>query len=958
MRPMVATLVTQQVLFDGFVTGLVFALLAMGIVLVYRATRVINFAVGNMGVIGAGLIALLVVQYNVPLWIALPVGLLAGTLFGAAIELVVIRRLFDAPRVIVLVATIGIAQLSLAILTALPKISVAGSPFPVAIGATHDIGSVQISGPELQILLVVPVVAVLLGSFLSRTTLGKSVKASAENPDLARLAGISPKRVSTIVWAIAGALATLSMCLVASQSGSAQELAMLGPATLVRALAAAVIGGMTSFKRAFIAGIAIGLIQAYVGFNYIDQPGLMDFLVLLGVLVAVYFQSRQPARETQSVSFVPKRRPVPERLREIWWVRNLDRAGLIALGVVAVILPLVITQPSRHLLYTTILAFALCGMSLTILTGWLGQLSLGQMAFAGIGAFLAAGLVRGINFDIGWGHTRLLSAGIKPLPFGLSIVIAALVTAALAAVIGLGALRVRGLLLAVSTFAFAVAADQFLYNQPLLSGGFSAAVPFTRTTLFGLNIESQRTYYYVVLGALVVVTAVLARLRRTGIGRTTVGVRDNPNSSSAYTVASTRVKLRAFALAGGIAGLGGALLAGTVQQVPLDQFFTVEDSLVLVSIVVIGGLGSVAGPILGALWVVGLPAFFPSNDLVPLLSSSIGLLILLLYFPGGLVQIFYSGRDTFLEWVDRRREPAPATTRPALPTVRARPARTPLEGDTPALRTTEVSVHFGGISAVDQVNIEVGEDEIVGLIGTNGAGKSTLMNAIGGFVPSHGHIELFGQRQSSASPAVRARRGLGRTFQSATLFPELTVRETVQVALEARRRTGLIAAALCLPKSVRMERKKRAEADELIDFLGLGRYAQSYISDLSTGTRRIVELAGLLALDARLLCLDEPTAGLAQRETEAFGPLIKEIRRELGASVLVIEHDMPLIMSISDRVYCLELGRSIAEGPPEVVRRHPGVIASYLGTDERSIARSGATAVATATAAHEGGASP
>jgi ABC-type branched-subunit amino acid transport system ATPase component len=181
-------------------------------------------------------------------------------------------------------------------------------------------------------------------------------------------------------------------------------------------------------------------------------------------------------------------------------------------------------------------------------------------------------------------------------------------------------------------------------------------------------------------------------------------------------------------------------------------------------------------------------------------------------------------------------------------------------------------------------------------------------------------------------------------FQAAALFPELTVRETVQVALEGRHHTSLLSAALCLPPSVRLERRRHSEADELVDFLGLGRYADAPIAELSTGTRRIVELAGLLALDARVLCLDEPTAGVAQRETEAFGPLIHEIRRELGASLLVIEHDMPLIMSISDRVYCLEAGSVIAEGPPAAVRADPAVIASYLGTDERAIARSGAAA--------------
>jgi ABC-type branched-subunit amino acid transport system ATPase component len=247
------------------------------------------------------------------------------------------------------------------------------------------------------------------------------------------------------------------------------------------------------------------------------------------------------------------------------------------------------------------------------------------------------------------------------------------------------------------------------------------------------------------------------------------------------------------------------------------------------------------------------------------------------------------------------------------------------------------------------VSLTVASDEIVGLIGTNGAGKSTLMNAIGGFVPAAGTVRLHGDDVSGLGAARRAREGLGRTFQAARLFPELTVREAVEVALEARGRTGFLSTALYLPHGTARERQRRSEADDLIAFLGLGRYATSRISDLSTGTRRIVELAGLLALDARVLCLDEPTAGVAQRETEAFGPLIKEIRRELGAAMLIVEHDMPLIMSISDRVYCLEIGRVIAVGTPDVVRNDAKVVASYLGVDERAIARSGAAAPAITT---------
>jgi ABC-type branched-subunit amino acid transport system ATPase component len=314
---------------------------------------------------------------------------------------------------------------------------------------------------------------------------------------------------------------------------------------------------------------------------------------------------------------------------------------------------------------------------------------------------------------------------------------------------------------------------------------------------------------------------------------------------------------------------------------------------------------------------------------------------LLLYFPGGLVQIGYSARNALLSWAEGRLpEDAgkSAATAPATVTLTPRPQ---LETKGPTLAARDVVVRFGGLTAVDHASIEVRPGEIVGLIGTNGAGKSTLMNAIGGLISGGGSIELLGSDISRLAPSKRASLGLGRTFQAAKLFPELTVRETVEVALEARGRTGLLSVALLFPRSNRMERAKRADAAELIDFLGLGRYGDSHIGDLSTGTRRIVELAGLLALDARVLCLDEPTAGVAQRETEAFGPLMQEIRKDLGASMLLIEHDMPLIMSISDRVYCLEAGKVIAEGIPEAIRNDPAVIASYLGTDERAIARSG-----------------
>jgi ABC-type branched-subunit amino acid transport system ATPase component len=253
-------------------------------------------------------------------------------------------------------------------------------------------------------------------------------------------------------------------------------------------------------------------------------------------------------------------------------------------------------------------------------------------------------------------------------------------------------------------------------------------------------------------------------------------------------------------------------------------------------------------------------------------------------------------------------------------------------------------VTFGGLVAVNEIDFRAMPGQVVGLIGANGAGKSTLLNAIGGFVPSHGRVELLGDDISSMAANRRARLGLGRTFQAALLFPELTVREVVELALEARQRTSFWSTALFLPRASRLERRRHAEASELIDFLGLGRYADRFIAELSTGTRRIVELAALLAVAPRVICLDEPTAGVAQREAEAFGPLIKRLQAELSATLVVVEHDLPLILAITDHVYCLEAGSVIAHGTPSEMRTNALVVASYLGTDDRATMRSNATA--------------
>ena len=893
--------INSQIVFDGIVQGLAISVIAVGVVLVYRATRIINFAVGNMGVVGAAVLSLLVVQYHVSFWVGLVVALILGLAFGAVVDLAIIRRLRKSPRVVVLVATIGVSQLAAAIAIKIPTPTAISVHYPSALNGLWTVAGVTVRGSDISVLIIVPITLIALAWFLDRTTLGRTVKACASNPRLARLSSVSPKMVSTMVWALAGGLSTLSVVLIAGQSGAAGDLTTLGPQTLSLALVAAVIGGMTSFPRTIIASVVIGLAQSLLNFNFIEEPGLINLLLLITVVVAVLF-NRERTDESEVFAFTPRARPIPVRLRSLRWARNVNKSGVFLLAAIAIVLPLIFTEPSTQQTFTEVLAFAICATSLTVLTGWLGQLSLGQMAFAGLGALFAARLVEG------------------GVPFWLAIVATTAGSAVVATLLGLSSLRVKGLYLAVVTFVFALAAQQYFFSLGILSGASSdgSDLPFVPGKLLSLSFPGQRTYYYVVLVILVVVLLVASRFRDSGIGRSIMAVRDNESAAAAYQVRPAWEKIRAFALAGALAGMGGALLAGAYANVAFagpGSFFVVDASLSLVAMVVIGGMGSVTAAVIGAVWVIGIPALAPNNEVLGLLTSSIGLLAVLLYFPRGLMQVAYDARDAFLSWADKRfGKEVPTTAKAPAEAIRLEPEHR--EAGIPTLAVADLRVQFGGNVAVDGVTLNVSEREIVGLIGSNGAGKSTLMNAIGGFVPAAGSVRMGDEEIGGRPPAYRAGLGLGRTFQSATLFPELTVTETLLVALEGKHETGMLSTALALPRATRRNRSDRAAVSDLVELLGLTGYRDHYIADLSTGTRRVVELAGLLALDAKVLCLDEPTAGLAQRETEAFGPLIVTVQRQLDASVLLIEHDMPLIMGISDRVYCLEAGSVIAEGAP------------------------------------------
>jgi len=933
----------RQIIFIGLIEGLSIGLLSLGIVLIYRTSRVINFAVGSIGALAATMLALLVSNYSWNYWFALAAALTTGIAFAALVELTVITRLFTAPRVILLVATIGIAQLADLFRNALPDLGIQlGARYPLPFSGEWTVAGVRITSAEIIVLVAVPVIATGVSLLLGRTRVGKTVQAAASNADKARLSGINPKLVSTFVWTLSGLLAALTTVMLAGTKGQLVGLETLGPATLTRVLAAALIGSLVSFPRALTGGVVIGVLEALLRFNYPAQGGRIEALLFVGIAVSVWVITRRRRSAAQeSFSFAPRVRPVPEALRQRWWVHNLTPLMALVGLAVAALLPLVITLPSRQFLWTEMLLTATLALSLVVLTGWTGQLSLGQAAFAGIGALGTAALVRGATLGVGVGDASF-DIDLPEIPFLAATVLMAAVCVCVALVIGLGALRVRGLMLAIVTLGFALAAQQYLWRTNFFSDGNATSVPLPRGSVGPFDLSSQRSYYWFSLALLALVVLLIARLRRSGIGRIIIAVRDNPDSAAAYTVSPTRAKLIGFGLAGGIAGFAGGALGGLFVTISFNDLFDVDASFTAVSVAVIGGIGSIAGPILGALWVVGLPALWPDNDLIPLLTSSVGLLILLMYFPGGLVQIGINARDALLTSLARRTNddaPAPRPRAAAITTTTAdRPVARNADGS--VLATDALKVTFGAQVAINGVNIAAMPGETIGLIGTNGAGKSTLLNAIGGYLPASGSVHLLGRDVSSLPADQRARAGLGRSFQAASLFPDLTVRETVQVATEARYRTGLPATAMFLRRGFARGRQQRALADDIIGYLGLGRYADHFISDLSTGTRRIVELAGLIAIDQPVLCLDEPTAGVAQREAEAFGPLIDQIKTELNATVIVIEHDMPLIMTISDRIYCMEAGQVIAEGEPEAVRADPAVIASYLGTDERAIKRS------------------
>jgi len=882
----------------GIILGLVYGVLASGLVLVYRASGVVNFAHGETGALGAAVLAKLVLDEHWPFVVALPVVLALGGAVGAATEILVVRRLAHRPRLALLVATIGLSQLLLVGELVLPKVKEV-APYPSPLHRQLALGPVSLNGPDFLAIAAVPAIVVGLALWLTRTPSGRALRAAADNPDAARLAGVRPERVAMLAWVLAGVVSTAAAVIANPLQGVVvgQQTETIGAGLLVRALVAALVGRLTSLPLALAGGVGVGLVQAVADTGHISQPAV-DLVLLVAVLALVLMRpSRQvelrgPAEgELVTVPPVAGRRP---------WI-----GAAAALVGVAVVLPLVAGRSSELFSLSRVALYAVVGLSVVVLTGWTGQLSLGQFAVVGVGTFGAAALE---------------SHGV---PFWATVPIAGALAAAVSVLVGVPALRARGLDLAVTTLALAVAAGSWLFTQSWLLGPGGVAL-VNRGRLAGIDLRGPLAYYEACVAVLALALAAVAGVRRADLGRRLLAVRANEQRAAASGVPPARSKLVGFALAGVLAGVAGALLAGLrVRSGPAD--FGPQESLQVVALAVIGGAGSASGAVLGAVFVLGVPAIFGDTTVAGLLPTGLGLLVLVLAFPGGLLEL---GQQVGRRLAPLRRPAAgrapaalgwrvsPGGHRSPGPPFPVRPPA--------ALGVTGLTVRFGGRVALDGVDLTVAPGELVGLVGANGAGKSTLLDVVSGFVmPAVGTVTLDGRDIGTLPPWTRARAGVGRVMQDARLYDDLTLTEAVLLAV--RGSDG---------QEHTVDRRHRA--GETIGLLGLDPWADVACQRLSTGTRRLAELACAIAGRPAILLLDEPTAGLAQAEAEAVGPLIARLRGQFGVTIVLVEHDVPLVLSVADRLVCLGAGRVLAEGAPDSVMADPDVVASFLGGDPRA----------------------
>jgi branched-chain amino acid transport system permease protein len=546
-----------------------------------------------------------------------------------------LRRLADRPRVLVMVATIGLSQV-LFVFTALPFIRPKDlyKPFPVPFDVSFHLGTYTFTPGEVMTLVVAPVVAIGLAALVKWSTWGLAMRAMAENRDSARLSGVWTRRTSTMAWTVAGVLSAFAAILTSpGQSSSLTQ--VLNPELLLLALTAAIVGAMTNLTVAFVSAIAIGVVQEILAWNLSStvQVDLALFALVMVVLLVRVAALQVGGRRDEGSTWLEGTRA---RMRDDGPLRlRVGSVGTWSAVAVAALLPLVLSTGRTYLL-SQICIYAVVALSMTVLTGWAGQVSLGQFGLVAVGALLAAHLGSSV-------------------PLVLLMPLAGAVTAVVAVLVGLPALRVRGLYLAVSTLAFNLwfmgsVLGTTCWNVPVLRRRLCTGLPnpqstlVVRPSLLGVGLGSERAFAWFSLGVLVLTVLMVRVWRDHGVARRLMAVRDNETGAGAMGIPPGRTKLLAFALSGFIAGYAGVCLAFATERISTSTFDPTY-SVLVVSMVVIGGLGAIDGAVLGALYLVGLPAMFGTTSTIQFLTSGFGLLVFILYLPGGLAELLHRLAD-------------------------------------------------------------------------------------------------------------------------------------------------------------------------------------------------------------------------------------------------------------------------------------------------------------------------
>ena len=627
---------------EGLILGLLGAMLAVGMALVYRANRILNFAQGELGTAPTVLAVSLVVYAGWNYLLALSVGLVGSLLVGALVELAVIRRFSRSPRLILTVATLGLAQfLSLGAIF-IPMIwgqqpTANQIHFPLSFHFT--IQPIVFSADYLVAVIVAPLAMLGVAALLRFTNIGVAIRASAESADRASMLGVPVKRLQTVVWAVAALLSFTAVFLQAGIQGL-PVISSLNLTVLLAALAALMLGNLVDLPAVAVSAVAVGLLQEGVNWHNPSNPELVEPILALVIVIALLVRrvgaTRADNDRTSSWNMSDEIRPVPIELRSLPEVRALRWGGGALLVGLALALPWWLAV-GNQLKATAAIVFMIITMSVVVLTGWAGQVSLGQMSFAGFGGAVATYATQHWNLDL-----------------GLTLLLAGLAGTVVAVIVGLPALRLRGFFLAVTTLAFAMAASAYLLNIQYFSWAPDPSSVVIRPHLFGgINLASQRAYYYVCLVVLALAVLAVRGIRRSRTGRVLLALRENERAAQAFGVNILRAKLTAFAISGFLAAVGGCLLVELLGGFSPDTYAP-EQSFVIFTAAVVGGLGSLLGAALGSLYLEGSQWWLPGPQWQTL-ASAFGVLLVLMIIPGGLGDVVFRVRDAGLRWIANRR---------------------------------------------------------------------------------------------------------------------------------------------------------------------------------------------------------------------------------------------------------------------------------------------------------------